>query len=183
MLLYLFALQKTGASRFGGEIEPAGVLYLPARDDILSAERNIPPDRLQAEREKQLRRSGLLLAEPQVLQAMEHEALKQPRYLPLRVNKHGDISGSLASAAQLGKLGRYVETLLHDISREIRQGNIDADPCCHSENDVPCQYCDWSSACHFRDGRDGDRLNYILPVKTEEFWQALEMEGGGSTCP
>ena len=183
MLLYLFALQKAGASRFGGEIEPAGVLYLPARDDILSAERNIPPDRLQAEREKQLRRSGLLLAEPQVLQAMEHEALKQPRYLPLRVNKNGDISGSLASAAQLGKLGRYVETLLHDISREIRQGNIDADPCCHSENDVPCQYCDWSSACHFRDGRDGDRLNYILPVKTEEFWQALEMEGGGSTCP
>lgn len=174
MLLYLFTLQKTGAARFGAEIEPAGVLYLPARDDILTAQRNIPPEKLQAEREKQLRRSGLLLAEPQVLQAMEHEALTEPRYLPLRVNKSGDLSGSLASAAQLGKLGRYVETLLHDIAGEVRRGNIDADPCCHTEEDSPCRYCEWAPACHFQDGRDGDHLTYILPVKPEEFWREIE---------
>ena len=174
MLLYLFTLQKTGAARFGSEIEPAGVLYLPARDGILTAQRNIPPDKLQAEREKQLRRSGLLLAEPEVLQAMEHEALREPRYLPLRVSKSGDLSGSLASADQLGRLGRYVESLLRDIAGEIRQGNIDADPCCHTEDDSPCQYCDWAPACHFQEGRQGDRLNIIHPVKPAEFWQELE---------
>nr|WP_325211330.1 PD-(D/E)XK nuclease family protein [uncultured Oscillibacter sp.] len=174
MLLYLFALQKTGPARFGAEIEPAGVLYLPARDGILSAQRSISPEKLQAEREKQLRRSGLLLAEPQVLQAMEHEALTEPRYLPLRVNRNGDLSGSLASAAQLGKLGRYVESLLRDIAGEIRRGNIDADPCCHTEEDSPCRYCDWAPACHFQDGRDGDRLNVILPVKPEDFWREVE---------
>ena len=174
MLLYLFTLQRAGPSYFGREIEPAGVLYLPARDDILSARRNIPPEKLQAEREKQLRRSGLLLAEPQVLQAMEHEALTEPRYLPLRVNKSGDLSGSLASAAQLGKLGRYVDKLLRDIAGEIRGGVIDADPCCRTEEDSPCRYCDWAPACHFQDGRDGDRLHYILPVKPGEFWQEIE---------
>ncbi|MCI9553930.1 MAG: ATP-dependent nuclease subunit B [Oscillibacter sp.] len=174
MLLYLFTLQKTGAARFGGEIEPAGVLYLPARDDILSAQRNISPEKLQAEREKQLRRSGLLLAEPQVLQAMEHEALTEPRYLPLRVGRDGSLSGSLASAAQLGKLGQYVDGLLRDIAGEVRRGNIDADPCCHTEEDSPCRYCDWAPACHFQDGRGRDRLNYILPVKPEEFWREIE---------
>lgn len=174
MLLYLFALQKTGAARFGGSIEPAGVLYLPARDDILTAQRNIPPEKLQAEREKQLRRSGLLLAEPRVLQAMEHEALTEPRYLPLRVNKSGDLSGSLASAAQLGKLGQYVDKLLRDIAGEVRRGNIDADPCCHTEEDSPCRWCEWAPACHFQDGRDGDHLNYILPVKPEDFWREIE---------
>lgn len=173
MLLYLFTLQKTGGARFGGEIEPAGVLYLPARDDLLSVQRSISPEALQAEREKQLRRSGLLLAEPRVLQAMEHEALTQPRYLPLRVNKSGNLSGSLASAAQLGQLGRYVETLLHDIAREVRGGNIDADPCCHTEEDSPCRYCEWAPACHFQDGRDRDHFHYILPVKPEDFWQEL----------
>nr|WP_325199427.1 PD-(D/E)XK nuclease family protein [uncultured Oscillibacter sp.] len=174
MLLYLFTLQKTGPSYFGKEIEPAGVLYLPARDDVLSARRNIPPEKLRAEREKQLRRSGLLLAEPQVLQAMEHEALTEPRYLPLRVNKSGDLSGSLASAAQLGKLGRYVDKLLRDIAGEIRDGVIDADPCCRTEEDSPCRYCGWAPACHFQDGRDGDRLNVILPVKPGEFWREIE---------
>ena len=173
MLLYLFTLQKTGRARLGGEIEPAGVLYLPARDDLLSVQRNISPEALQAEREKQLRRSGLLLAEPRVLQAMEHEALTQPRYLPLRVNKSGNLSGSLASAAQLGQLGRYVETLLPASAREVRGGNIDADPCCHTEEDSPCRYCEWAPACHFQDGRDRDHFHYILPVKPEDFWQEL----------
>ena len=89
--------------------------------------------------------------------------------------------GSIASAAQLGKLGRYVEKLLHQIAEEVRQGNIDADPCCHSEDDSFCQYCDWADACHFQDGRDGDHLHYILPVKAEEFWASLEESEGGET--
>lgn len=174
MLLYLFALQKAGKSHFGKDIEPAGVLYLPARDEILAAERNIPAEKLRSEREKQLKRSGLLLAEPEVLRAMEHEALQEPHYLPLRVGRDGSLSGSIASAAQLGKLGQYMEKLLRQIAQELRQGNIDADPCCHSEDDSFCQYCDWADACHFQDGRDGDHLRYILPVKAEEFWRMLE---------
>ena len=179
MLLYLFSLQKEGRDYFGREIEPAGVLYFPARDDILSAERNVPAERLRSEREKQLKRSGLLLAEPEVLRAMEHEALQEPRYLPVRVGRDGSLSGSIASAERLGRLGEYVDTLLRQIAGEIRQGNIDADPCCHSEDDSFCKFCDWADACHFQDGRDGDHLHYILPVKAEEFWKMLE-EGGGN---
>ena len=71
-----------------------------------------------------------------------------------------------------------VDKLVRQIGREVRQGNIDADPCCHSEEDSQCRFCDWVSACQFRDGRDRDRLRYILPVKPEEFWKELE-EGGG----
>lgn len=179
MLLYLFTLQKEGKAYFGHEVEPAGVLYLPARDDILAAERNISPEKLAQETAKQLRRSGLLLSDPSVLQAMEHTSLTEPKFLPLRVSRDGSISGSIASAAQLGKLGRYVEKLLHQIAREIRDGNIDADPCCKSEEDSFCQYCDWAEACHFQDGRDSDHLNYILPVKPEEFWARLEDEQEG----
>ena len=174
MLLYLFTLQKEGARYFGQEIEPAGVLYLPARDEILSLERNVTPEQLLREREKTLKRSGLLLAEPAVLSAMEHDALTEPHYLPLRVNRSGNISGSIASAAQLGRLGNYVDKLLRQISHELRSGNIDADPCCHSEEDSQCRYCDWAPACHFRDGQDRDHLRYILPVKPEEFWKELE---------
>ena len=178
MLLYLFALQKEGKQYFGRDIEPAGVLYLPARDEILSLDRNVTPEDLEKEREKTLKRSGLLLDEPEVLQAMEHEAMTEPRYLPLRVNRSGDLSGSIASAAQLGKLGNYVDKLLRQIAGELGSGNIDADPCCHSEEDSQCRFCDWAPACHFRDGQDRDHLRYILPVKPEEFWQELE-EGGG----
>ena len=153
MLLYLFALEKEANSGSTGISSPRGVLYLPARDEILSAERSVTPEQLQALREKELRRTGLLLSEPTVLQAMEHEALRNPRFLPVRIGRDGDVSGALASAAQLGQLGRYVEKLLHQIAREVRDGNIDADPCCRSEDDSFCKFCDWADACHFQDGR------------------------------
>ena len=37
MLLYLFTLEKHGAERYGKEIVPAGVLYVPARDILVRA--------------------------------------------------------------------------------------------------------------------------------------------------
>ena len=178
MLLYLFALEKEGAGHFGHEIEPAGVLYFPARNEVLAAERNVTPEKLAAMRAKTLRRSGLLLEEPEVRRAMEHEALTAPQYLPMRVGKDGSISGGVASAARLGRLGRYVEELLHKIAREVRDGNIDADPCCRSEEDVQCRFCPWVSACHFQDGRGGDRLHHITPLQPEEFWRQIGGEGG-----
>ncbi len=183
MLLYLFALEKEGKAYFGKDIEPAGVLYFPARNDLLSAERNITPEKLQSQRDKQLRRTGLLLAEPEVLQAMEHEALESPRYLPVRVGRDGQLGGSLASAAQLGKLGQYVDKLVAQIGREVREGNIDADPCCHSEEDSYCRFCDWADACHFQDGRDRDHLRWILPVKPEEFWRTVEESASNGETP
>ena len=179
MLLYLFTLQKEGGDYFGHDIEPAGVLYFPARDEVLAAERNISPEALLALRKKTLRRSGLLLDDRAVLEAMEHEALTEPHYLPLRINKDGDITAGVASAAQLGKLSRYVDRLLRQIAREVRDGNIDADPCCHSEEDTFCQFYQWAPACHFQDGRQGDHLHYITPVKPEEFWREIGEEESG----
>ena len=177
MLLYLFALKNEGNAYFGRDVVPAGVLYLPARDDLLAQERNVTPEKLAQERAKALRRSGLVLNEPEVLRAMEHSALTEPKYLPLRVDREGNLSGSIASAAQLGKLGSYVEHLLHTIADEVRGGIIDADPCCHDESDSVCQFCDWAPACHFEDGRDGDRLRYIQKVTAAEFWQQMDGEG------
>ena len=110
---------------------------------------------------------------------MEHDALTEPKYLPLRVDREGNLSGSIATAAQLGKLGNYVEHLLHTIADEVRDGMIDADPCCHDESDSVCQFCDWAPACHFEDGRGGDRLRYIQKVTAAEFWQQMDGEGDG----
>ena len=126
MLLYLFTLEKEGRSYFGYPIVPAGVLYHPAREVILKKDRGIQPEKLQAALQEELRRSGMVLADPEVLRAMEHSALEAPHYLPIRVKKDGSISDGIASAEQLGKLGRYVEDLLHQIAREIGSGNIDA---------------------------------------------------------
>lgn len=108
------------------------------------------------------------------MSAVQRERRSQAPYCSRYASAAALISGSIASAAQLGRLGNYVDKLLRQISHELRSGNIDADPCCHSEEDSQCRYCDWAPACHFRDGQDRDHLRYILPVKPEEFWKELE---------
>ncbi len=89
--------------------------------------------------------------------------MTEPRYLPLRVNRSGDLSGSIASAAQLGKLGNYVDKLLRQIAGELRSGNIDADPCCHSEEDSQCRFCDWAAGVPFP-GRAGPGPSAVHPA-------------------
>ena len=184
MLLYLFTLEQEGRSYFGYPIVPAGVLYHPAREVILKADRGIQPEKLQLALQSALRRSGMVLSDPQVLQAMEHSALESPHYLPIKVKKDGSIADGVASAEQLGKLGRYVDELLHRVAREIGSGSIDADPVAHGPQDRACQHCDFAAACGFQEGRGGDRMRYIRSVDPGEFWKFVEEESReeGSPC-
>ena len=176
MLLYLFTLQQEGQDYFGHPIVPCGVLYQPARSVILPRERNITDEKLKADMRSALRRTGLVLSEPEVLQAMEHSALETPCYLPVSVKKDGSLSGDIATAAQLGHLGRYVEKLLHQITGEIAQGNIDADPYTRGPQDSACTYCAFASACYFDESRD--RKRQLRKTDSGEFWALMEKENG-----
>ena len=176
MLLYLFTLEREGQAHFGYPIVPCGVLYQPARSVILRQDRNISDEKLKAALESELRRTGLVLGEPEVLRAMEHSALETPCYLPISVKKDGTLSGDIATAAQLGHLGRYVDRLLHQIAGEIARGNIDADPYARGPQDSACTYCAFASACYFDESRDKRRQMH--KTDSGEFWAMLEKEYG-----
>ncbi len=176
MLLYLFTLEREGQAYFGYPIVPCGVLYQPARSVILRQDRNISDEKLKAALESELRRTGLVLGEPEVLRAMEHSALETPCYLPISVKKDGTLSGDIATAAQLGHLGRYVDRLLHQIAGEIAHGNIDADPYARGPQDSACTYCAFASACYFDESRDKRRQ--LHKTDSGEFWAILEKENG-----
>ena len=179
MLLYLFTLEEKGLPGEDRPIVPAGVLYLPAREEHLTGSRNMDPEKRQKELDSKLRRSGLILNDPNVIDAMEHVPLgSDARFLPVRISKRtGAISGdALASAVQLGKLQKHIHRILRDIAREIGGGNIQADPWYRDEQRTACRWCDYASACHFEDGRGGERSRYLYPVKGTEFWEQVDEE-------
>lgn len=174
MLLYLFALEKEGKQLFGDqEIVPAGVLYFPARDVVVNLPRGASPEGIQAALDAELRRSGMLLNDHKVLEAMEHDVLQAPRFLPLALDKDGNITKGVASAAELGKLSRFLDKTLGDIGQEIRQGEIAADPWYRSETDNACQFCEFASCCHFMDGQE-DQCRYISKMDSDDFWRAVD---------
>jgi ATP-dependent helicase/nuclease subunit B len=171
MLLYLFSLARTGEERYGREVVPAGVLYVPARDVLVKARGSMDDPEIQRERDKALRRSGLLLDDPAVLEAMEHG--DAPRYLPVSFNKEGRAVGdSLASLERLGLLSRRIDETLLGLARELRGGSIEADPYFRSQQDMACLYCDYFDACHFDETKDCRR--YLTRLKPGQVWERLE---------
>ena len=178
MLLYLFTLEEKGENLYGLPVEGAGVLYLPARDAVVRGSRAMSDEAWRKALDKELRRSGLVLNDRTVLDAMEPAGEGGYRFLPLRVSKStGAISGeALATAEQLGKLGRHIQTVLEEICRELARGDISADPFWRGPEKNACRYCDYAAACHFEEGRGGDCRRWLPSVGAQEFWENVEQE-------
>lgn len=185
MLLYLFTLQKRGEAVYHMPVDSVGVLYLPARDAVIQADRTISEEQLQKQLDKALVRSGLVLDDPDILQAMEEMGETGYRFLPLKVSKStGKISGdALVSAEQMGKLGRHIQSVLEEICRELARGDITADPYWRGPDKNACRFCEYAVACQFEEGRRGDCRRWMPTVKTAQFWENIErsQERGGST--
>ena len=172
MLLYLFTLQEKGEGHYGKPVEPAGVLYLPARDLLISGSRRMDQQERQREADKALRRSGLLLNDEQVLWAMEQWGESGPRFLPIKVSKKGGITGdALATAEQWGRLKKRLDSLLRDMGRELARGDVDADPWYKPGGVCACDWCDYAQCCHFEEGRGSDCRRWLYTVKGKEFWE------------
>ena len=178
MLLYLFTLQDEGEALYHLPVEPAGVLYLPAREAVVEGSARMSEEERRRLVDRQLRRHGLILDDPAVLEAMERPGEGGPRFLPVRVNRAGEITGeSLVSAQRLGRLKLHTERILREVCRELAAGKITADPFWRGEQSNACRYCDYAAACHFEEGRGGDCRRWLPRVDARRFWEQVEQGG------
>jgi ATP-dependent helicase/nuclease subunit B len=172
MLIYLFTLINSGKERYGMKVTPAGVLYVPARDAIVKLPRNAEDGELEKKRASELRRVGLILDDPAVLEAMESGEKK--KYLPVKINKEGQYKGdSLMSAKHAKILSKHVSDVLTSASQGILSGDIKCAPYYKGPQENACQFCDYQSICAF-DEDLGDRRKIAYTTKTEEVWKELE---------
>lgn len=87
MLLYLFALESY-QRRAGTPCSRPECSYVPGRCDMVKLKPGEDPAQADAERQKDLRRKGLLLNDEAVLHAMEAYE-KKPQYLPFAPGPDG----------------------------------------------------------------------------------------------
>ena len=178
MLLYLFSLGENGHLLYGKEIETAGVLYIPARDVTLSASADISDEEIAKERAKQIKRSGLILDDPAVINAMEHS--ETPRYIPVKFKEGVAQGDALASAERLGLLAKHIDGTLRNMAAELKRGSIAADPYYRAQQENACLNCDYFDACHFADGENGESVRKMPKLAATKVWSILEGgEGNG----
>jgi ATP-dependent helicase/nuclease subunit B len=174
MLIYLFALCAGGGGRYPySRLVPAGVLYIPARDELIKVSRRVTAEEIEKERLKKVRRTGLLLEDTEVLDAMAKGDAAQ--YLPVKI-KNGAFQGdSLVRLERLGQLSRHIDDVLKAMVRQIRKGNLAAEPMYKNEEENACRVCDFRSACHFSQ-QAVDRKRYVRSIPTVDVWALMEGE-------
>ena len=186
LIIYLYALQWEGLDRYRQRIEaelneivPAGVLYVPVRDELPDAPRDIDEDALRAMRDKALRRSGLLSDDMELLEAMEHGLEGDGRFIPVTIKtQKGEDEPTLAAKsavadlAKFGRLARYTHEKLLEMGRELRGGSVTADPCKKDKNSSYCDWCEFRAACRF-DETAGDKARWLRHLSDEDFWQQV----------
>lgn len=173
-LLYLFELQKHGSEIYGKEIVPAGVLYAPARDIILNAGRDVSDEQISEAMAKELVRSGLLLDNSEIISAMEDG--ENPRYLPVKI-KNGEYSGkALATLERFGQLSKHVDKVLSQISEDIKNGRIEAQPYYETRDKGECDFCDFRAACLFNEDFENDKKRFLPHLSDKDAWQKFGEE-------
>ena len=175
MLLYLFALQSDGGELYGEEIVPAGVMYQPARNAILSADGDLDEEEAAKQKNKELRRSGLVLRDDELINAWENGEDK--RYIPVKFKNGVPSEDDVASLERLGKLAVHIRKTLAEMASQLHRGNIAADPYYRGQQENACLNCDYFDACHFSDGENGEHCRYLKKLKPDVVWSMLE--GGG----
>jgi len=175
MLLYLFALEKGGEEVVGENSIAAGVQYFPARAPIVSADGKLSDEEAQQARQKEWKRSGLLLNDEAVLQAMEPG--EQITRLCCTRKKDGTLSGDLADRKQLRQLEKHLMQTLRKMVDDIASGCVEPNPYTRGTSHNACTFCPYGVVCHQKTVEG--RRNYKA-MTAQRFWEEIEKEVGGS---
>lgn len=171
MLLYLFALEQGGQDVLGEDPVAAGVQYFPARAPLISSDGALDDEQAALARAKLWKRSGLLLKEDDVLQAMEQT--EHPVRMSYTRKKDGSLSGDLATRPQLKDLKKYIMMLLSSMVDEIASGNVTPNPYTRGSAHNPCTFCPYGSVCH--NTEVPGRRNFKT-VSAQSFWEQIGEE-------
>ena len=153
MLLYLYAICRNGATFVasntnGGEVTdilPSGVIYLSSNISALSRANYESSEVIEADAEKKLSRSGILLEEREILTAMNNSI--DPKFLlGTKLNASGEIKGSsLVSSEKFKEIFTELEEVIIKISNKLENGVINAYPL--KTKNSPCEYCTSKPIC------------------------------------
>ncbi|WP_458862218.1 PD-(D/E)XK nuclease family protein [Acidaminobacterium chupaoyuni] len=188
MFLYLIMLQNSkeallsqareALGKTARKVQTAGVLYVPAKHPYIMADPEEDEKDLAEKQAKEVRRIGIVLDEPEILEKLEKAEAGNLRFLPISYKKNGGLSSTsqAISAGQFEKLVRGVQRQMQKIAAEIAKGEIEANPYCTGPQWSVCQWCDFKAACQFDETMEKDSMRRMGSLKNSEVFARLDQE-------
>ena len=183
MFLYLSAVERGGAQRYGEGLIPAGVLYMPAVSPTVSADGTADEQAIRSKILEKYTMKGVILDDNRIITAMEHDG--KGVYIPVKLkgDKVTSGGGSLATLGELGAIFGHIDELVRRMAEELYAGNVDAVPLTGDYD--ACRYCRYRSVCLRDDdapSREGKHLTKEelfdrLSGKEDQDAEAENMDG------
>lgn len=173
MFIYLFSLSDDKKSQFTGI--PAGVLYMHSARKVFNYDsKKEAQNSLNKSEDSSFKMQGLVLCDndEEVIRAMEHDL--SGKFIPVKVSKNGDVSGSLASLEEMGKIHKKINSLIIQMAMDLHSGNIARSPVKNTTHKHTCEYCDYSDVCAIAKNID-DRItgdltdNEVIALLDKEY--------------
>lgn len=176
MLIYLFAIEKNGKEKYG-DITPAGILYVPAKDPKVSPDIGASEDKIEKDKNKEMKMHGVVLDNTKIINAMDKT--DSGTFIPVRLTKDGNINGgdknNVATLEEFGLLSKKVDSLLCQMASELLSGDIKDNPA-KGRYDA-CEWCKFKSICGHT---DTDPHRTIKTVSKEQVY--AELRGGDNNA-
>ena len=152
MFLYLKSVVETKNQAFlddigvkaGGELIPAGVIYVKTEIGDVKIDKPSAKEALNALKSAQ-GRQGMLLNDATSIAAMNAQ------YIPVKFKKDGNpdkrSEEKLYSYAGWDSLCERMNKVVGDISQRMKKGDITATPMVKKKGETPCEYCKFKPIC------------------------------------
>lgn len=164
MLLYLFALCRSDSAEFKASLGldnsekpiPAGVMYLSSNIPVVNLEDYTDLKEIEKKAISSFSRSGILLAEEELLYAMNSE-LDATFLAGIKKDSKTERFTGAAAKNSDDFISTYqkLDAIVRKIAAEFYAGNADANPLKHNKK-LPCSYCSARPVCRKADNKNSE---------------------------
>jgi len=179
LLVYLLAVMEGRENLIKSKVRPAGALYFPMTDPIISAKGPLDEDRLEKQRMKRLRMNGIIVGDADVLKLMDSEVIGggTSNLVAASVTKTGKVSkASGACVVEREKykvLCEFLKDKIKELGEAIQSGEIGIRPY-RQGTKRPCRYCEYKPVCGFDILIPGNEYRSVRDFKDDEFWEIVK---------
>ncbi len=136
MFMYLFSIWENGKTKYGDNIVPSGVLYMPAKRQDIEAKGGVIDEDVQKKKREALRMMGMLL---------EDEKTAKDKDKAFFSAEYSDITGFRV-------MKEKTEKMLCDMTDTLRIGELSINPLYNGDKNLACTYCEYKAVCGFEEG-------------------------------
>lgn len=148
-------------------VNPAGALYFTLLEPKIAStkRKDLDETKIRELIEENYKMNGLVLANVDVIRAMDNDIEQKSNKIPVTLNKSGEINYSKSKTVtkeEFEKLQKYAITLIRKISKEIVSGNIELKPYYSAKSkSTPCEFCEYKTICQFNPKFKNNNYRYI----------------------